>query len=111
MGKISSTKRTPLRDKFWFFENYWKCIRNLRDEIKLEVLTAIIERSFYGVEPDLSDEAEDAFSIMRIGIDTSLKNYQCKVKGLSTKANSRRASNQAIQPNKEFDNNDAIENI
>lgn len=64
------------RDKFLFYDNYYKWVRNLPDKVRLEVYDAICHVSFFGCEPEsMSSEAEDAFCLIRHGLYTSLKNY------------------------------------
>lgn len=61
------------RDSFTFLRTYYEPLLQLPKEIKLEVLSAIIEYALYGRLAELKPVAASLFSLIKPNIDASLK--------------------------------------
>ena len=70
------------RESFIFYKSFYEAIAGLKDDIKIEVLTAIIEYALYGKHPeDLRPVAKGMFTLMKPNIDVNTIRYQNGKKG------------------------------
>lgn len=58
------------RNSFVFYKSFYEAVIGLPNDIKLEVLTAIVEYGLYGIEPDdLKPFAKGMFTLVKPNID------------------------------------------
>lgn len=70
------------REYFTFYRSFYEAIRDLPNDIKLEVLTAIAEYGLYGEAPeDMKPFTKSIFTLVKPNIDASLVRYQNGQKG------------------------------
>lgn len=70
------------RESFIFYKSFYEAIVDLPKEIKLEILTVIIEYALYGREPeDLKPFAKGMFALMKPPIDANTSRYENGCKG------------------------------
>lgn len=70
------------RDSFIFYRSFYEAIRDLPRDIRLEVLTAIMEYALYGRQPDaLKPFARSIFTLIKPNIDANLSRYTNGKKG------------------------------
>lgn len=78
MEKESDTKR----DSFIFYRSFYEAIHELKDDIKLEVFTAITEYALYGKVPeDLKPVAKGMFTLIKPNLDVNTARYENGKKG------------------------------
>lgn len=78
MEKESDTKR----DSFIFYRSFYEAIRDLKDDIKLEVFTAITEYALYGKVPeDLKPVAKGMFILIKPNLDVNTARFENGKKG------------------------------
>lgn len=64
------------RDSFVFYKSFYEAISDLPKDIRLEVLTAIIEYALYGRQPEtLKPFARGMFTLIKPNIDTNNSRY------------------------------------
>lgn len=65
------------RDSFVFYKSFYEAISDLPKDIRLEVLTAIIEYALYGRQPEtLKPFARGMFTLIKPNIDTNNTRYE-----------------------------------
>ena len=65
------------RDGFLFYRSYYEAIKNLPDNIKLEVYNAVMEYGLYGNEIELHDEfARSIFTLIKPVLETNNKKFK-----------------------------------
>ena len=65
------------RDGFLFYRSYYEAIKNLPDNIKLEVYNAVMEYGLYGNEIELHDEfACSIFTLIKPVLETNNKKFK-----------------------------------
>ncbi len=70
------------RDSFIFYKSFYEAIRDLNDDIRLEVFTAITEYALYGKEPEaLKPFARGMFTVIKPNLDANIKRYENGKKG------------------------------
>ena len=70
------------RDSFIFYRSFWEAIHELKDDIKLEVFTAITEYALYGKVPeDLKPVAKGMFTLIKPNLDVNTVRYENGKKG------------------------------
>lgn len=70
------------RDSFIFYKSFYEAITDLPKDIRLEVLTAIIEYGLYGREPEnLKPLARGMFTLVRPNLDANTARYVNGSKG------------------------------
>lgn len=70
------------RDSFIFYKSFYEAITNLPKDIKLEVLTAVIEYALFGRLPDnLKPFAKGMFTLMKPNIDANNTRRENGAKG------------------------------
>lgn len=70
------------RDSFIFYKSFYEAIRDLPDNIRLEVFTAITEYALYGKQPeDLKPFARGMFTVIKPNLDANIKRYENGKKG------------------------------
>lgn len=70
------------RDSFIFYKSFYEAIRDLPDNIRLEVFTAITEYALYGKQPeDLKPFARGMFLLIKPNLDANVKRYENGKKG------------------------------
>ncbi len=70
------------RESFIFYRSFYEAIRELNDDIRLEVFTAITEYALYGKEPEaLKPFARGMFTVIKPNLDANLKRYENGKKG------------------------------
>lgn len=73
MEKESEQKR----DSFIFYRSFYEAIHELKDDIKLEVFTAITEYALYGKVPeDLKPVAKGMFTLIKPNLDVNTARYE-----------------------------------
>ena len=78
MEKESEQKR----DSFIFYRSFYEAIHELKDDIKLEVFTAITEYALYGKVPeDLKPVAKGMFTLIKPNLDVNTVRYENGKKG------------------------------
>ena len=78
MEKESDNKR----DSFIFYRSFYEAIRELKDDIKLEVFTAITEYALYGKVPeDLKPVAKGMLTLIKPNLDVNTARYENGKKG------------------------------
>lgn len=78
MEKESEQKR----DSFIFYRSFYEAIHELKDDIKLEVFTAITEYALYGKVPeDLKPVAKGMFTLIKPNLDVNTARYENGKKG------------------------------
>lgn len=61
------------RDYFTFYRSFYEAIRELPKDIRLEVLTAIIEYGLYGTQPeDMGPTTKAIFTLAKPNIDSNI---------------------------------------
>ncbi|ROT10024.1 hypothetical protein EEL33_01130 [Muribaculaceae bacterium Isolate-037 (Harlan)] len=70
------------RDSFIFYRSFYEAIHELKDDIKLEVFTAITEYALYGKVPeDLKPVAKGMFTLIKPNLDVNTARYENGKKG------------------------------
>lgn len=70
------------RDSFIFYRSFYEAIHELKDDIKLEVFTAITEYALYGKVPeDLKPVAKGMFTLIKPNLDVNTVRYENGKKG------------------------------
>lgn len=70
------------RESFLFYKSFYEALKGLSNEIKLEVLTAIIEYGLYGRQPEnLKPFASSIFTLVQPNIDANNTRYENGKKG------------------------------
>lgn len=70
------------RDSFIFYKSFYEAINNLPKDIRLEVLTAIIEYALYGKLPEnLKPFAKGMFTLIKPNIDVNTARFENGKKG------------------------------
>ena len=70
------------RDSFIFYRSFYEAIHELKDDIKLEVFTAITEYALYGKVPeDLKPVARGMFILIKPNLDINTVRYENGKKG------------------------------
>lgn len=70
------------REYFTFYRSFYEAIRDLPNDIKLEVYTAIVEYGLYGEAPEeMKPFTKAVFTLVKPNIDASLTRYQNGRKG------------------------------
>ena len=70
------------RDSFIFYRSFYEAIRELKDDIKLEVFTAITEYALYGKFPeDLKPVAKGMMTLIKPNLDVNTSRYENGKKG------------------------------
>ena len=70
------------RESFIFYKSFYDAVKDLQKDIKLEVLTAIIEYALCGKEPEnLKPVAKGMFVLVKPNLDVNLKRYVNGKKG------------------------------
>lgn len=70
------------RDSFIFYKSFYDAICNLTKDIRLEVLTAIIEYALFGRQPEnLKPFAKGMFTLMKPNIDANTVRFENGRKG------------------------------
>ena len=70
------------RESFIFYKSFYEAIHELKDDIKLEVFTAITEYALYGKVPeDLKPVARGLFILIRPNLDANITRYENGKKG------------------------------
>ena len=65
------------RESFIFYKSFYEAIRELPKEIRMEVLTAIIEYALYGKQPeDLKPFAKGMFTLIKPNIDVNTTRFE-----------------------------------
>lgn len=73
------------RDSFIFYRSFYEAIHELKDDIKLEVFTAITEYALYGKVPeDLKPVAKGMFTLIKPNLDVNTARYENGKKGGKT---------------------------
>lgn len=83
------------RDSFIFYKSFYEAICDLPKDIRLEVLTAIIEYALYGRQPEtLKPFAKGMFTLIKPNIDVNTARFENGKKG----GRKKRAKKQADTP-------------
>ena len=70
------------RDSFIFYRSFYEAIKDLKDEIRLEVFTAITEYALYGKLPEeLKPVAKGLFTLIKPNLDVNSLRYENGKKG------------------------------
>ncbi len=70
------------RDSFIFYRSFYEAIHELKDDIKLEVFTAITEYALYGKVPEeLKPVAKGMFTLIKPNLDVNTARYENGKKG------------------------------
>lgn len=70
------------RDSFIFYRSFYEAIKDLKDEIRLEVFTAITEYALYGKFPgELKPVAKGLFTLIKPNLDVNNTRYENGKKG------------------------------
>ncbi|MDE7159983.1 MAG: hypothetical protein K2O24_03970, partial [Muribaculaceae bacterium] len=70
------------RDSYIFYRSFYEAIHELKDDIKLEVFTAITEYALYGKLPeDLKPVTKGMFALIKPNLDTNNARYENGKKG------------------------------
>ncbi len=70
------------RESFVFYRSFYEAIRELKDDIKLEVFTAITEYALYGKSPEaLKPVARGMFTLIKPNLDVNISRYENGAKG------------------------------
>ena len=70
------------RDSFIFYRSFYEAIHELKDDIKLEVFTAITEYALYGKVPeDLKPVAKGMFILIKPNLDVNTARFENGKKG------------------------------
>lgn len=70
------------RDSFIFYKSFYEAICDLQKDIRLEVLTAIIEYALYGRQPEnLKPFARGMFTLIKPNIDVNTARFENGKKG------------------------------
>ncbi|MDE6410026.1 MAG: hypothetical protein K2K81_07275 [Muribaculaceae bacterium] len=70
------------RDSFIFYKSFYEAIRDLPDNIRLEVFTAITEYALYGKQPeDLKPFARGMFTLVKPNLDANISRFENGKKG------------------------------
>ena len=70
------------RDSFVFYRSFYDAVKDLPNDIKLEVLTAIIEYALFDKDPDnLKPIAKGMFVLVKPNLDVNKKRYENGTKG------------------------------
>ncbi len=70
------------RDSFIFYKSFYEAIRELNDDIKLEVFIAITEYALYAKEPvALKPFTRGMFTIIKPNLDANINRYENGKKG------------------------------
>ena len=70
------------RDSFIFYRSFYEAIRELKDDIKLEVFTAITEYALYGKVPeDLKPVEKGMMTLIKPNLDVNTSRYENGKKG------------------------------
>ncbi len=70
------------RESFIFYRSFYEAIRELPDNIRLEVFTAITEYALYGKQPEnLKPFARGMFIVIKPNLDANTKRYENGTKG------------------------------
>lgn len=81
------------RESFIFYRSFYEAIYDLKDDIKLEVFTAITEYALYGKVPeDLKPVARGLFTLIRPNLDVNIARYE------SGKRGGRKPKNMPVSP-------------
>ena len=84
------------RDSYIFYRSFYEAIHELKDDIKLEVFTAITEYALYGKLPeDLKPVTKGMFALIKPNLDTNNARYENGKKG---GRKPRKAPDPLIQP-------------
>lgn len=84
------------RESFIFYKSFYEAIRNLADNIRLEVFTAITEYALYGKLPEnLKPFAQGMFTLIKPNLDTNITRYDNGKKG------GRKPKNAPVSPDTE----------
>ena len=70
------------RDSFIFYRSFYEAIRELPKEIRLEVLTAIVEYGLFGREPEgLKPFARGMFTLVKPNLDANISRFKNGTRG------------------------------
>lgn len=70
------------RDSFIFYRSFWDGIKNLPEEVKIDVITCIMEYALNGVEVDTDNKiSKSVFALIKPQIDANNKKYENGKKG------------------------------
>ncbi|MBD5332211.1 MAG: hypothetical protein HDR97_00460 [Bacteroides sp.] len=70
------------RDSFIFYKSFYEALADLPSDVRLEVLTAVIEYALYGRQPDnLKPIAKGMFTLMKPNIDVNNTRFENGKKG------------------------------
>ena len=70
------------RESFIFYKSFYNAVKDLPKDIRLEVLTAIIEYALFGIEPEnLKPVAKGMFVLVKPNLDVNTKRYSNGKKG------------------------------
>lgn len=97
------------RDGFIFYRSFWDGIKNLPEEVKIDVITCIMEYALNGVEVDTDNKiSKSVFTLIKPQIDANNKKYENGKKGgrpnNQTKTKTKPNDNQEITTEKPNDN-------
>lgn len=87
------------RDSFIFYKSFYEAIRDLPNDIRLEVFTAITEYALYGRLPeDLKPFAKGMFTLMKPNIDANIARFFNGKKGGRKPASQKKAPATPAEP-------------
>ena len=95
-----------MREGFIFYQSFYESIKELPDNIQLEIYKAISEYALYGNESELSGVSKAIFSLIKPQIDANNKRYENGKKGGRPKKNEneeeieKNQNETKIKPNK-----------
>ena len=68
-----------MKDSFVFYASFYEAIKDLPQEIQLELYTAICKYSLYGEQSELSVIAKSIFTVIKPNIDKATARYTASI--------------------------------
>jgi len=82
MNQYIDKEEIPInRKSFVFYDSFYKAMKNLSKEEKIEYIDAICKYSLYDIRVEMSHKIEGMFELIKAQIDANIKKRKDGMKG------------------------------